>query len=250
MLRWRYLKMTFWFWFGLIWAGVGTAFVIFSIVFFLDARRDETASVEVSGTVVEKGHDTDKNGNSHYWMRYVFHDDAGTEHVERARVGWENWRRYSDGDPIAVAYVRGSPDRSRMVEIESNDAWVLIPAFAAGGLLFGGIGWVLVIRSFIRSGERARLIQQGIGSLGTVTAVEVNTNVRINGRHPVFLRYAFTDDAGGTHEGRSLDLPRHVQRRWSVGDEILVAHDPIDPTRHDADVFEIRADELEMLKRR
>ena len=48
----------------------------------------------------------------------------------------------------------------------------------------------------------------------------------------------------------SINLPLRLQNRWNPGDRILIVHDALNPSRHDADIFDVRRDELEMLQQR
>jgi hypothetical protein len=250
MIRWRYLKSYFTFWFGLIWAGCGTAFIIVAIATYASHRQLSLHGVATSATVVEKGHDTDKDGDSQYWIRYLFHDAAGVEHVEVAKVKWAASRKYDIGAALPIRYLPDRPTRSSIDDPDAEQGWVLPLIFGIFGAVFGGIGWVLLMRAIVRSGSQASLMRHGVGVLGAVTAVEVNYNVRINRRHPCFLRYEFVDDLGQKQEGCSINLPFRLERRWNPGDNILVVHDRLDPSRHDADIFDVRADELHMLQQR
>ena len=127
----------------------------------------------------------------------MYHDAAGVEHVSSADVKWEYWRNFNDGDSVPIQYLADHPARNRLADDQAGSQWILQLVFGAFGLGFGGVGWFLVIRAFIRSGQRARLVHIGVGALGTVTGIEVHANVRINGRNPQYLTYQFTD-AGGT----------------------------------------------------
>jgi hypothetical protein len=248
-VRWRYLRGTFTWWFGLIWAAVGTPFAVIAAVIALHEARYADEAVPVQATVVEKGHDTDLERSSTYWLRYRYLDAAGAEHVGRENVSWEVWRRYRDGDVLAAEYLRGDPASSRLAEGGAS-RWLLPLIFGAAGLVFGGTGWFLVARASRRAGRYARLMGEGSPALGKVLAVEVQQSVRINGRHPSYLVYEFTDDLGQKRHGESSYLPRELEERWQPGGAVLVLYDPNDPTRFDVDLFDARPDALEDLLRR
>lgn len=249
-MRWRYLKMSFAWWFGLIWACVGTVFAISGVIMFFAQRDFENRAVNANATIVERGHGTTSKGDSHYWMRYLYRDPDGKEHVDRADVNWSVWRKYSDGDSLPIRYLPENPARNRLNDADAESWWVLPLIFGLVGSTFGGVGWILVGRSFIVSGRRAALMRSGMGALGTVRAVEMNMQVKINNRHPYYLSYEFADETGVKHEGRSPNLPRKLNDRWQPGDPVLIVYDPMDASRHEADIFEMRGDELQMLKRR
>ena len=68
-------------------------------------------------------------------------------------------------------------------------------------------------------------------------------NVRINGRNPAYLTYQFTDGQGRRRQGQSPLLPLALEKRWLPGDAILVLYDEADSQRHEADIYDLRADE-------
>src|SRR5262245_13693866 len=250
MLRWRYLKSSFALWFGLIWAGVGTPFFFIALFTFLDQRHFNSHAINTTATIVEKGHSTSNKGDSKYWMRYLYHDTAGNEHADVADVKWESWRKYSDGDELAISYLNDNPGRSHVNATDGEPVWILPLAFGGAGSLVGSVGWFLVVSSFLRAGRRARLIRTGTPVLGTVTGIDVNANVRINGRNPLYLKYEFKDDSSMNREGRSPDLPRRMESRWAPGDHILVLCDPFDSSRFEVDLFDQRPQDLDMLRAR
>ncbi len=244
MLRWRYLKASFTWWFGLIWAGVGTPFFFIGIWAFQDNRHFTATAEAATATVVEKGHDTSSKGDSRYWLRYTYQDSAGAEHVGVADVKWAVWRKYEDGNSVAVRYAGDRPDKSRLNTAESGPEWLLPLVFGGAGLLFGGVGWFLVVRAIGKAGERVALLRQGVSALGWVTGIEANLSVTVNGRHPRYLAYEFLDDAQAKHAGRSSDLPRRMEDRWKAGDPIMVVFDQKDPEKNEADIFGVREQQV------
>jgi hypothetical protein len=168
--RWRYLRTSFWWWFGLIWSFVGTTFAI-----------------------------------------------VGAAALARGGADWAD---------------SGSG---------SSSWWTLPLVFACIGLVLGGIGLALVLRTLGACQRHLALLSEGLAAIGAVTAVEENLRVRINNRHPRFLRYQFTDAAGQTHGGRSPYLPRKLEDRFTPGDSLVVLYDPSDPTRNTVDLFGERA---------
>lgn len=250
MLRWRYLKMSFIWWFGLIWAAVGTPFFIIGVCTYKSEFHFRAHSVSATATVVEKGHDTNSKGDSHYWMRYVYHDPAGAEQVGLADLSWKAWRKYNDGDALQITYLSENPARSRVNDEDAGPWWVAPLIFSALGLAFGGVGWFLVIRAIVKTGQEVRLLRFGVPALGRVKSVEINMQVKINNRNPYYLMYEFKDDSGTMREGRSNDLPLRLQDDWQAGDAILVLYDQFDPSQHEVDIFNQRPDDLAMLKSR
>jgi len=247
-MRWRYLKSSFLWWFGLIWAGVGTPFFFVGLGVLQDSRHFNATAVAATATVVEKGHSTTSKGDSRYWLRYVYRDPAKAEHVATADVSWTVWRRYQDGASLAIRYAPDRPGKSSLNIAEADPWWLLPVIFTGLGTVFGGVGWLLVWRAFAQAGKRIQLLRHGASAMGTVTGLVINTSVTINGRHPRYVTYEFPDDAQVKHQGRSPDLPLRLENRWRTGDPLLVVFDRRDPSRNEADVFDLLEKELPGLR--
>ncbi len=123
----------------------------------------------------------------------------------------------------------------------------LLAAFVGLGLVFAGVGWILVIRAFLAAGRKARLMAEGIPALGEVTDIQEDRTETIDGRHPRFLAYRFVDGRGRERTGRSPNIPFSIEGRWRPGSPLLVVQDPDDPEHHEADIFDLRLDDLERL---
>lgn len=112
----------------------------------------------------------------------------------------------------------------------------LVPAILGGvGVLLGGIGGFLTVRSFRAAGRRTRILREGMPTQGRVIAVLKKISVKVNGRHPFYLTYEFTDNNGQHREGESPLLPRALESRWDADDTILVLYDPDDPSQHEVE---------------
>src|SRR5437763_17001717 len=111
---WKYLRSSFFFWFGLMFAVIGTPFLVIA-VYQLGIERDiANNGVGAVATLVEKGHSTSRGSSRNYWQKYVFNDEHGAEYVRQAKVKCEHWRRIHDGDALTIRYVRDNPDRKRL----------------------------------------------------------------------------------------------------------------------------------------
>jgi hypothetical protein len=243
MILWRHLRSSFFWWFGLIWAGVGTPFCVIGIMLLQADRHFNATAVPATATIVERGHSTTSKGDSSYWMRYVYHDQAGAEHVDTATVSWAVWRQHPDGSALQIRYAPERPASSKLSFDDAAAWWVLPLVFSSVGLVFGGTGWLLVLWTWGKIRARVVLLRTGMSAMATITAVEVNLSVRINGRHPRYLAYEFCDDTGRQHQGRSADLPPRLDNRWQAGDPILVVYDRLDPAKHEADIFDLKEKE-------
>ncbi|MGZ8920179.1 MAG: hypothetical protein ACXW3L_04270 [Limisphaerales bacterium] len=165
---WRYLKTSFLFWFGLIWAFVGTPFLLFAL-----------------------------------WSLTGY---PGQEHLP----------------PM------------------NKDSAELTLVFGIVGLIFDGVGWYLVYRGYSSTRKTVELMRSGSIAQGQVTAVEINRLVKINGRHPRYLKYRFTDCNGIAREGRGPNLPLRLEGKWTTGDAVTIIYDLRNGDNHQPDLFGLR----------
>jgi hypothetical protein len=230
----RYLRSSLMGWFGLIWAVVGTAFLIVGGSVLVAA--DTTRATDVEGVVVEKGRDEDHDGVARHWLRYTWRDAEGGEHAGLIETDEDAWSTRQPGDAVSIERSTADPSRATLAG-EPPPLWL----FASIGLVFAGVGWALVIAAFRASRRRAHLIANGVATDGTVERVEIASNVRINGRNPRYLLFEFHDEVGERRSGRSPLLPRALEERWRDGDRIRVVYDPLDRALCEADIFDARA---------
>lgn len=240
MLR-RYLFGSFAFLFGLIWALVGTAFMVAGTLWFLNDYNLQKHGVTTTATVVEKLHSTSREKSSIYSLKYVYNDRAGAEHVDTKTMSWERWRNYEDGDNLEIVYLPKSPARSSIAKSSNKNWWVSGVAFGGFGSLFAIPGWFLLIRGFLGALGRLRLVKNGNPVQGEVTGMEEDRRTKINNRHPLYLTFKFTGVDGREYTGRTPNLPRKMENRFHVGEPITVVYDRSDMSRFEADVFGIRS---------
>lgn len=238
-LRWRYLKSSFWAFFGAIWALVGTVFLVIEASTLLSARSRAADVVRIEGVVVEKGRDEDRDGTSHHWLRYTWRDEQGGEHAGLIETSATDWEASHPGATLALDLSDADPSRAALPGDGANPPWLVLVAI---GLVFGGVGWAMVLVAFRTAGRRARLIATGTATEGTVESVELATHVRINQRNPRFLRFEFKDEVGERRVGRTPFLPRALEDRWQRGDRIRVVYDPLEREQCEADIFDARGD--------
>ncbi len=256
-LRLRYLKSSFSWWFGLIWAVVGIAFVVVAAFLWVGEQRFARAGLSTTGTILEKGYEEsiedvgDRDDDVSYWLSYRYRDVAGQEeYVGQHDVSLDTWNRYREGDAVPIEYLRDDPGESRVAADGVIARWLLPAIFGGVGVLLGGIGGFLAARSLRTVGRRVRALRDGVPTPGRVIAVLKETSVKVNGRHPLYLTYEFTDYGGERREGKSPFLPRALESRWHAGDPILVLYDREDPSRHEVDLFGVRgADSASLLPR-
>jgi len=105
--------------------------------------------------------------------------------------------------------------------------WLFVLIGGLFTLIFGGIGgtfFVLGVRSVAKA---RRLWQHGAVARGELLATGLDTSLRVNGRHPVSLEYAYTVD-GRRHSGSERSWQRHLLQA-PPGAPLAVLYDPQHP---------------------
>jgi hypothetical protein len=230
-MRWIYVKSSFLFWFGCLWAAIGLALCAAGSVQWLGSGREAVVEAEI----LEKGRDTDGAGAVRTWLRYVWVDGRG-QHVGLMPVDEALWRMVEQGDAVAIERSADGTARVRA----SGEGPLASLLFCALGLAIVGAGAALSAIIWRRAGRRARVVAIGIAARGVIDAVDRNWRVRINGRSPEFFTFRYKDELGRDHGGRSPDLPRSLEGRWRSGESIRVLYDPLDPDSCEADVYGLR----------
>jgi hypothetical protein len=237
-LRIRYLRSYFRFWFGLIWAAAGTILAIGMTGVALQKADFERRAMVADARIVEKGKDETQDGSTRCWLRYAWQDASGREAVGLATTDWERWRLFADGDVLRVRFLPEEPARNEVLFEAGAEASVGPRLAILAGILVGAIGWTLVVSALRHSGRRVELLRSGTRAMGTVLSIEIMHNVKINRRHPAYLRVAYKDELGRTHRSDSACLPHALDGRWQPGDHVRVVYDPFEPARCEVDIFD------------
>ena len=237
-LKLRYLKSYFRFWFGLIWAAAGTLLaVIFTGIAIQQADFEERAKV-ADARIVEKGKEETQDGSTRCWLRYAWLDASGKESVGLTTTSWERWRTFGDGDVVPVRYLAEEPSRHELLLDGESSSSVGRMLGILGGVIVGTIGFGLVFSAIRQSDRRVELLRSGTKATGTVLSVETMHNVKINRRHPIYLRVAYKDELGRDHQSDSACLPPALDGRWQPGDTVRVVYDPFQPARCEVDIYD------------
>ena len=75
----NYIRGSFFFWFGLLFAVVGTPSLVVAVYQLKIECEIINDGLFATATLVEKGHSSSRNSSSNYWLKYVFNDRRGQE---------------------------------------------------------------------------------------------------------------------------------------------------------------------------
>lgn len=146
-----------------------------------------------------------RSGDSNTTRPVVRFTAADGEQVEFTSSFGSNPPAYSRGDEVRVLY---RPSRPHDAEIDGFFAlWGVTSILGGIGAVFLIIGIVLVAHAWRGNRNEQRLRQQGVPIETEFSRVELNTALRMNGRHPfqVLTRWQ-NPGTGKLHEFRSGNL--------------------------------------------
>jgi hypothetical protein len=218
-------KRSFWLLFGGIWLVAGAIMLIVGIGMAFDERRWE-AAVETTGIVLTKDIvPADSDSSTEYRVGFRYTTDSGASAEGGQQVDVHVWEALTERGPISVYYLPGSTEPARL-DPSPEPLGSLI--FLVSGLLLGGVGGFLFVRTLRNLLRADRLMRTGTETAATVTAVE-QTDVSFNRRPQFRVRYSYRDGHGDTHAGDSGYLEWAEASTFSEGDTVRIRYDPARP---------------------
>jgi hypothetical protein len=134
---------------------------------------------------------------------------------------------------ISLVYDRRYPQVVELGHVVSaNNERLMYSAMAGTGLLLCLIGMIVIGKRAKETAETLSLFRSG-----TLVQTEVRDSALAPGLDTGRFTYAFRGPNGRWYDGKSPELPATALKQWTVGRRLLVAYDPINPRRSEADVF-------------
>jgi hypothetical protein len=203
-------------------------------VWWAVSTRSFVARAEVAkGTVVALAPSRGSKGSRVYHpvVDYVL---PGGQMIEIRSSSGSSPPAYSVGEKVEVLYL---PDRPREGRIRGVFSLWGGPFILGGlGLIFSGIGGGMRLASLRKARRVADLRQHGTPVQAAFQAVELNTNLRVNGRHPFRIVTQWLNPATGKlHVFRSDNL-WFDPNEFAKGRKITVFLDPSNPRRYAMDL--------------
>jgi len=215
------LRRNFWLLFGAIFLVAGLLTLFIGAGMLWQESRFASDSAETVGTVLGKSlNPATSDRGTEYFVTYRFTDADGVTRDARDELDFGAWDALVEGGPIAIQYLEGDPDTSRM----AGEGWWLAWIFLGIGVLVTAVGAALTIPGVRGFRRERRLWTSGTPAWATVTGHE-QANVRFNGRYLWHTRYRYEDNARAAHDGRSNYLGEGEAHGFAVGSRALVRYD-------------------------
>lgn len=180
---------------------IGIVMLAVTLVIFFSIEKFNASAIKTNGTVVDLIAKSSSSGKSTMYSPVVTYDDeAGVKHRYISNVS-SNPPGYNIGDQVALYYNRQDPDDAKIAGWREYFAVFITGVFA---LIFGLIGLGYHIVRKVGHSRKERLKQSGQLVQAGFIAVDTNSFVSVNHRHPFFIRCEWKDPLTGvTHPFKS-----------------------------------------------
>lgn len=178
---------------------IGIVMLTVSLIFFYNVKKFNASAVKTNGTVVDL---IAKRGSKSttYSPVVTYNDEAGVKHRYVSNVS-SSPAGYGIGDQVEIYYNPNDPDDAQIAGWRQYFAVFITGVFA---LIFGLIGLGYHIVRKVGHSRKERLKQSGQLVQAGFIAVDINSVVSVNRRHPFFIRCEWKDPLTGiTHPFKS-----------------------------------------------
>ena len=205
------------FWVGGLFCLIALPLLVFAGNEALSESMFIRKSQPAQATVLEKSlqnAEPGKNSTTRYLLHYRFVAPDGTRVEQTETVSVEEWESAAPGGIFEIRFLPGQPARSRAA---NETDWPVATAFMALGVIFAGVGGLLVFIGGKETMRQWRLWRTGIPVPATVTSI-TSSSVTINGVRQLQICYRYKDSLGVTHDGSSSPMSPDRAAEWSKGD--------------------------------
>ena len=223
---------------GGIFAPVGMILLAVCVALTIDTVQFRASAVSTTGTVVDvrpRTHCSDGRCTTTYHpvityrtpdgAKIIFTSDSGTNH------------RPQRGSRVTVLVAKDDPGHGRLDSF--TEFWLAPLITGLLGIVFTGVGAVLIITRLRRRSLDAWLNVRGTRITAEISRVEQNRSVRINGVHPWRVIADWADPASGRHYTFTSENLRHNPSDRLAGRRTVeVVIDPADPGRRHRMILE------------
>ena len=206
---------------------IGTLFLLIGIFVPKSMNKKVENAIETRGTIIEI-YDED--------VYVSFESRTGEEYKIKSNYYSSDMRI---GDKVKVYYNELNPNDAK-VDIANISMLLQIIFLSIGGLLIV-ISIILLISSIRGSGTKKKLLTSGLMLNATISSVDCNTYIDINGRHPYIIRANFIYN-GLTYETKSENMwndPQFILNNYNIR-ELPVYIDSTNPKTNYLDISEIK----------
>jgi hypothetical protein len=212
---------------------IGFAMLVGAVFWYQNTRAFVGAAVSAQGTVVDLVAVRSSDGTT--YRPVVRFQDGDGRTVEFSSSTSSNPPRYSRGEQLTVLYKPGDPHEAEI------DGWFSLwggPTIVAGlGSLFFLVGGGIIFAERARLRREEALRASGLRIDTDFQSVELNTSLRVNGRHPFRVLTQWQNPSTSEiHVFRSSNLWFDPEKYLPADKRIPVYIEPGNPRRYFVDL--------------
>lgn len=217
---------------GLAFFAGGVLFTALSVASQLRDRRlvrdgaSATATVEAKDQYTTSTSSRNSHLVHHYTVRVRFPVAGGADQVVSDEIRWSDWLDTSVGDHLDVRYDPAAPKHMVILQDYHPFRAFLGLDFPLLFVLIGATGLAIAIHFLMGP---IRLYRRGELARASIRRFDIDKSVRVNGRNPVRIHYAYRDGTGTEREGRTRTLDLALVEAMTGQSEATVLFDPLRP---------------------
>ncbi|MBC8144587.1 MAG: DUF3592 domain-containing protein [bacterium] len=218
---------------GFVFGGIGLAMLVAAFAIYANTQSFADSATRADGVVIGLAQSQSHSSKSSSYFPVIQYQTSSGETTTFQSNSGSSPPAFEVGERVTVLY-----DPAQPADASIDSFWQLyaLPAiFGIIGLVFFAVGGGMFIAHMLNRRKREQLLASGRRITTQVQGVVLNTNVRINGRHPFCITSQWLNpDTGNVHVFRSdgvwFDPSSHIQ-----GGSIDVLIDPVNPKRYHVD---------------
>ena len=220
---------------GGFFAVFGAIMLLFGIWTIIDGINFRSGSEQVTGVIshIESYRDPSLSGSSKVHDVYVTYTVNGKDY--ETVLGYYDSSMFA-GQEIEIFY---NPENPADIKGKDGITNIILPLF---GLAFLAIGVAFIFSDMQKKKKMEMLLSKGSTAEGIITAINIDRDTTVNGRHPLIAEVTVTDPVTGeqflySSESVMEDI-RHLEGR-----RVTVCYDPDDRSNYYVDLDTAEADD-------
>ena len=213
--------------FGGIFLLTGLILITVGVITLVSGTRFKEKSVSVNAVIsdIEKVETSNTNHkNRRYKQRIYVTCEFDGKIYEDQRLLSSSRSDYV-GKELTLLVNRSDPEDVRR-ETELYLASIIVFSLAPVFLVIGAVAIIIDLR---QGGRKKKLLQSGISIYASISQMNMNRNVQVNGRHPYVVICSYEDPSKGkTYLFKSKSLWTDPSLVYHIGDTVKVLVDPND----------------------
>ena len=222
-------------WISLIFAAIGLAMAGGAFWAWSSSQNYINNGIQTTGTVIDLEYRDSDDSSGTYAPVVGFTDRDGQRRVYRSSSS-SNPPAYKRGEQVTLYYLPDEPERAM---IDSFSDRYLMPAIISlFALIFGGIGFGIIIYHAHKQARQARLRQRGLPIHARFIECYRDTSTEVNGRSPWRVVAQATHPASGKQQDFLSDMIWVDLSEQLAGKRLTVLVDPADADSYLLDLSE------------